>query len=66
VIGENAKADAIFTADVGTTTVWDARYVDMKAGRRLIGYFNHGSMGSAMPQGIGVMFIMLVSVSVPG
>ena len=53
VIGENAKADAIFTADVGTPTVWAARYVDMKAGRRLIGSFNHGSMASAMPQAIG-------------
>jgi len=25
----------------------------MKAGRRLIGSFNHGSMASAMPQAIG-------------
>src|SRR5450432_443261 len=53
VIGESAKADAIFTADVGTPSVWAARYVDMKAGRRLIGSFNHGSMASAMPQAIG-------------
>ena len=56
VISENAKADAIFTADVGTPTVWAARYVDMKAGRRLIGSFNHGSMASAMPQAIGAQF----------
>ena len=48
-----AKTDAIFTADVGTPTVWAARYVDMRAGRRLIGSFNHGSMASAMPQAIG-------------
>ncbi|HEY4325309.1 MAG TPA: ubiquinone-dependent pyruvate dehydrogenase [Mucilaginibacter sp.] len=53
VIGEQAKTDAIFTADVGTPSVWAARYLDMKEGRRLIGSFNHGSMASAMPQAIG-------------
>jgi pyruvate dehydrogenase (quinone) len=53
VISDLAKADAVFTADVGTPTVWAARYLDMKEGRRLIGSFNHGSMASAMPQAIG-------------
>jgi len=53
VISERANTDAIFTTDVGTPTVWAARYLDMKAGRRLIGSFNHGSMASAMPQAIG-------------
>jgi pyruvate dehydrogenase (quinone) len=52
-ISDLARPDAIFTADVGTPTVWAARYLDMKPGRRLIGSFNHGSMASAMPQGIG-------------
>lgn len=56
VISEKAAADAIFTTDVGTPTVWAARYLDMKAGRRLIGSFNHGSMASAMPQAIGAQF----------
>ncbi|SEA68786.1 ubiquinone-dependent pyruvate dehydrogenase [Pedobacter hartonius] len=56
VLSEQAAADAIFTADVGTPTVWAARYVDMKPGRRLIGSFNHGSMASAMPQAIGAQF----------
>jgi pyruvate dehydrogenase (quinone) len=53
VVSDMAEADAIFTADVGTPTVWAARYLDMKKGRRLIGSFNHGSMASAMPQAIG-------------
>jgi len=53
VMSEQANPNAIFTADVGTPTVWAARYLDMKAGRRLIGSFNHGSMASAMPQAIG-------------
>src|SRR5260370_42178863 len=50
VISDLAKSDAVFTADVGTPTVWAARYLDMQEGRRLIGSFNHGSMASAMPQ----------------
>ena len=56
VLSEQAADDAIFTTDVGTPTVWAARYVDMKTGRRLIGSFNHGSMASAMPQAIGAQF----------
>lgn len=53
ILSEQAADNAIFTADVGTPTVWAARYVDMKKGRKLIGSFNHGSMASAMPQAIG-------------
>jgi pyruvate dehydrogenase (quinone) len=48
-----ANDDAIFTADVGTPTVWAARYLTMNGKRRLIGSFNHGSMANAMPQAIG-------------
>ena len=53
VLSDQAKQDAIFTTDVGTPTVWAARYLEIKKGRRLIGSFNHGSMASAMPQAIG-------------
>jgi pyruvate dehydrogenase (quinone) len=48
-----AEEDAIFTADVGTPTVWAARYLAMNGKRRLIGSFNHGSMANAMPQAMG-------------
>jgi len=48
-----ASEDAIFTCDVGTPTVWAARYLTMNGKRRLIGSFNHGSMANAMPQAIG-------------
>ncbi|MGE8180732.1 thiamine pyrophosphate-dependent enzyme, partial [Pseudomonas mandelii] len=48
-----ADDDAIFTADVGTPTVWAARYLKMNGKRRLLGSFNHGSMANAMPQAIG-------------
>ena len=53
LVSELADDDAIFTADVGTPTVWAARYLAMNGKRRLIGSFNHGSMANALPQAIG-------------
>src|SRR5690349_13221355 len=52
-ISELASDDAIFTCDVGTPTIWAARYLTMNGKRRLLGSFNHGSMASALPQAIG-------------
>jgi pyruvate dehydrogenase (quinone) len=52
-ISELAADDAVFTFDVGTTTVWAARYLKMNGRRRLIGSLAHGSMANAMPQAIG-------------
>src|SRR5258708_36631868 len=48
-----AAEDAIFTCDVGTPSIWAARYLKMNGKRRLLGSFNHGSMANAMPQAIG-------------
>jgi pyruvate dehydrogenase (quinone) len=48
-----ASDDAIFTADVGTPTIWAARYLHMNGKRRLLGSFNHGTMANALPQAIG-------------
>jgi pyruvate dehydrogenase (quinone) len=53
IVNEMAAADAIFTADVGSPTMWAARYLTMNGQRRLLGSFNHGSMANAMPQAIG-------------
>ncbi len=53
LVSELADDDAIFTCDVGTPTVWAARYLKMNGKRRLIGSFNHGSMANAMLQAIG-------------
>ncbi|TNB48104.1 ubiquinone-dependent pyruvate dehydrogenase [Martelella lutilitoris] len=53
LLSEHAEDDAIFTADVGTPTVWAARYLKMNGKRRLLGSFNYGSMANAMPQAIG-------------
>jgi pyruvate dehydrogenase (quinone) len=53
LIDKLASDDAIFTCDVGTPTVWAARYLRMNGKRRLLGSFAHGSMACAVPQAIG-------------
>jgi pyruvate dehydrogenase (quinone) len=53
MIDEIADDDAVFTADVGTPTLWAARYLTMNGKRALHGSFNHGSMANAMPQALG-------------
>lgn len=52
-IDEIANDDAIITCDVGTPTVWAARYLKMNGKRRLLGSFNHGSMANAFSQALG-------------
>ncbi len=53
IINETAADDAIFTVDVGTPSVWAARYLRFNGKRRLLGSWSHGSMAGAMPQAIG-------------
>jgi pyruvate dehydrogenase (quinone) len=53
VLDEIASRDAIFSCDVGTPTIWAARYLTMNGKRRLLGSFTHGSMANALPQAIG-------------
>ena len=48
-----ASDDAVFTCDVGTPTIWAARYLTMNGKRKLLGSFSHGSMANALPQAIG-------------
>src|SRR6202162_5662355 len=60
VLDELAAKDTIFSCDVGTPTIWAARYKTMNGKRRLLGSFNHGSMANALPQAIGAQ------VSYPG
>ena len=55
-LSRQAADNAVFTCDVGTPTVWAARYLEMRKGRNLLGSFTHGSMASAMPQAIGAQF----------
>jgi pyruvate dehydrogenase (quinone) len=53
IVDELATEDAVFSCDVGTPTIWAARYLTMNGKRRLLGSFNHGSMANALPQAIG-------------
>lgn len=53
LLDQLAAQDAVFTCDVGTPTIWAARYLTMNGKRRIIGSFNHGSMANALPQAIG-------------
>jgi pyruvate dehydrogenase (quinone) len=48
-----ATPDAVLVPDVGTPTLWAARYFRMNGRRRLIGSFTHGTMANALPQAIG-------------
>ncbi|MCU1224798.1 MAG: Pyruvate dehydrogenase (cytochrome) [Edaphobacter sp.] len=57
LIDQLASDDAIFTCDVGTPTVWAARYLTMNGTRRLLGSFSHGSMAGAVPQAIGAQSV---------
>jgi pyruvate dehydrogenase (quinone) len=53
ILDELAAEDAVFTCDVGTPTIWAARYLHMNGKRRLLGSFTHGSMANALPQAVG-------------
>lgn len=53
IINDVTAHDAIFTCDVGTPTLWAARYLQMNGSRRILGSFSHGSMSNALPQAIG-------------
>ena len=56
-VSELATDDAVFTFDVGTPTVWAARYLTMNGRRRMLGSLAHGSMANAMPQAIGAQSV---------
>jgi pyruvate dehydrogenase (quinone) len=58
VLDELATPGAIFSCDVGTPTIWAARYLRMNGQRRLLGSFNHGSMANALPQAIGAQAVL--------
>ncbi len=57
MVNDLADDDAVFTCDVGTPTIWAARYLRMNGKRRLIGSFTHGSMANALPQAAGAQAV---------
>jgi len=52
-----ADDDAVFIADVGLITGWAARHLRMRGKQRLLGSFNHGSLGVAVPAAIGAQLL---------
>ncbi|NOD76962.1 MULTISPECIES: thiamine pyrophosphate-dependent enzyme [unclassified Ruegeria] len=52
-ISNQAAEDAVFAMDIGECTVWVARQTRMKGGRRMVGSFNHSSLGSGLPSALG-------------
>lgn len=52
-ISDRASDDAVFGVDVGECVVWIARQVRMNKQRRMVGSFNHGSLGAGLPVTIG-------------
>ncbi len=57
LVSEMASDDAVFTFDVGTPTVWAARYLAMNGRRRMLGSLAHGSMANALPMAIGAQAV---------
>lgn len=54
LVSDHAEPDAVFTVDTGTPDIWCARYVQALGSRRILGSFNHGSMGCALAMAIGI------------
>lgn len=52
-ICDMADDDAVFVVDVGEITAFAARHLRMRGTQRLLGSFNHGSLGVALPGAIG-------------
>lgn len=54
-ISDHAAEDAIIATDTGLCIVWIARQMRLRSGRRLVGSFNHSSLGSGFPTGLGAV-----------
>jgi thiamine pyrophosphate-dependent acetolactate synthase large subunit-like protein len=52
-ISDRATEDAIFACDVGECTIWLARQMSLLGNRRMVGGFNHGSLGPGLPVALG-------------
>ena len=56
-INRVASKDAVFTVDVGESTVWAARHLVFDGERRMLGSFNHGSMAVGVPAAVGAQLV---------
>lgn len=53
MVDRQAAEDAVFAIETGTSAIWAARHVSFHGDRRILGSFNHGSMGVGLPSAIG-------------
>ncbi|MFC6646112.1 ubiquinone-dependent pyruvate dehydrogenase [Granulicella cerasi] len=53
-LNDMANDDAVFTVDVGSPSIWAARYLKFNGKRRMVGSWVHGTMACALPQALGV------------
>jgi pyruvate dehydrogenase (quinone) len=54
IINKHAAADALFSADDGTATVWMLRHIDTGGKRRTFASLLHGTMANGMPSALGL------------
>jgi len=54
IINQHAAADALFSADDGTPTVWMLRHIDTGGKRRTFASLLHGTMAGGMPSALGL------------
>ncbi|WP_367389103.1 thiamine pyrophosphate-dependent enzyme [Lewinella sp. LCG006] len=55
-ISDQASDDAIFVIETGAAAIWASNFMSFHGERRMIGSFNHGSMGVGLPGAIGAQF----------
>ena len=54
IINKHAAADALFSADDGTPTVWMLRHIDTGGRRRTFASLLHGTMAGGLPSALGL------------
>jgi pyruvate dehydrogenase (quinone) len=54
IINKHAAADALFSADDGTATVWTLRHIDTGGKRRTFASLLHGTMANGTPSALGL------------
>lgn len=52
-ISDQASDDAVFVIETGAAAIWASNFMSFHGDRRMIGSFNHGSMGVGLPGAIG-------------
>jgi thiamine pyrophosphate-dependent acetolactate synthase large subunit-like protein len=54
MVGDLARADAVFVLDTGLNTLWSGNWIRQRGRQRIIGSFNNAAVGTALGQANGV------------